>query len=75
MNTLSQYRFQPRWVHLVAAKHVMIYLKENIDFGLYYDGNHDYRLYGYTDADWARNISNRKSTSGRCFWVCYEFMV
>ena len=50
-NTLSQYLVQPRHVHLIAAKHVMRYLKGTIDFGLYYDGNHEYRLYGYTDAD------------------------
>ena len=67
MNTLSQYLVQLRRVHLVAAKHVMRYLKGTIDFGLYYYGNHDYRLYGYTDADWARSISDRKSTLGRCF--------
>ena len=67
MNTLSQYLVQPRWVHLVAAKHVMRYLKGTIDFGLYYDGSHEYRLYGYTDADWDGSISDRKSTLGRCF--------
>ena len=27
MNTLSQFLVQPRWVHLIAAKHVMRYLK------------------------------------------------
>ena len=53
VNTLSQYLVQPRWVHLIAAKHVMRYLKGTIDFGIHYDGNHDYRLYEYTDADWA----------------------
>ena len=47
VNTLSQYLVQPRRVHLVAAKHVMRYLKGTIDFGLYYDGSHEYRLYGY----------------------------
>ena len=41
VNTLSQYLVQPRRVHLVAAKHVMKYLKGTIDFGLYYDENHD----------------------------------
>ena len=50
VNTLSQYLVQPRRVYLVAAKHVMRYLKGTIDFGLYYDGRHDYILYGYTDA-------------------------
>ena len=61
MNTLSQYLVQPRRVHLIAAKHVMRYLKGTIDFGLYY------RLYGYTDVDWVGSVSNRKSTLGRCF--------
>ena len=67
VNTLSQYLVQPRLVHLVAAKHVMRCRKGTIEFGLYYDGNHDYILYGYTDADWAGSISNRKSTSGGCY--------
>ena len=68
VNTLSQYLVQPAWVHLVTIKHVMRYLKGTIDFGLYYDDSHQYRLYGYTDADWAGSISDRKSTLGRCFW-------
>ena len=46
----------------------MRYLKGTIDLGLYYDGSHEYRLYGYTDADWVGIISDRKSTSGICFW-------
>ena len=65
VNTLSQYLVQPRWVHLIAAKHVMRYLKGTIDFGLYYDGSHEYRLYGYTDADWTGSISDKKRTLGR----------
>ena len=47
VNTLIQYLVQPRRVHLIAAKHVMRYLKGTIEFGLYYYGNHDYILYGY----------------------------
>ena len=47
VNTLNQYLVQPRCVHLKVAKHVMRYLKATIDFGLHFDGNHDYRLYGY----------------------------
>ena len=45
----------------------MRYLKGSIDFGLYYDGSHEYRLYGYIDVDWAGSISDMKSTLGRCF--------
>jgi hypothetical protein len=47
VNTLSQYLVEPRRVHLVAAKHVMRYLKGTLDFGLCYTGDHDFRLIGY----------------------------
>jgi hypothetical protein len=67
MSTLSQYLVEPRRVHLVAAKHVMRYLKGTLDFVLCYSGDHDFRLIGYTDSDWAGSVSDRKSTSGCCF--------
>jgi hypothetical protein len=57
----------PRPVHLVAAKHVMRYLKGTLDYGLCYTGDHDVRLYGYTDSDWAGSASYRKNTSRCCF--------
>jgi hypothetical protein len=67
VNTLSQFLVEPRHVHLVAAKHVMRYLKGTVDCGLSYDGDHDFRLSGYTDSDWAGIVFDRKSTSGCCF--------
>ena len=51
VNTLSQFLVEPRRVHLVAAKHVMRYLKGTIDCGLGYDEDHDFRLSGQTDSD------------------------
>jgi hypothetical protein len=67
VNTLSQFLVKPRHVHLVAAKHVMRYLKGTLDCCLNYDGDHDFTLSGYTDSDWAGSVSDRKSTSGCCF--------
>jgi hypothetical protein len=49
--SLSQYLVEPRRVHLDDAKHVMRYLKGTLDFGLSYNGDHDFRLYGYIDSD------------------------
>jgi hypothetical protein len=63
VNTLSQYLVEPRHVHLVAAKHVMRYLKGALECGLYYNGDHDFRLICYTDSDWAGSVSYRKSNS------------
>jgi hypothetical protein len=67
VNTLSQFLVEPRHVHIVAAKHVMRYLKGKLDCGLNYDGDHDFTLSGYIDSDWAGSVSDRKSTSGCCF--------
>jgi hypothetical protein len=67
VNTLSQFLVEPKRVHVVAAKHVMRYLKGMLYFGLSYNGDHDFRLSGYTDLDWAGSVSNRKSTAGCCF--------
>jgi hypothetical protein len=60
---------EPRRVHLVATKHVMRYLKGTLDYGLCYTGDHDFRLYGYTDLDlaWVGSASDKKSTLGCCF--------
>jgi hypothetical protein len=63
MNTLIQFLVEPRHVHLVAAKHVMRYLKGTLDCGLNYDGDHDFTLSGYTNADWVGSVSGRKITS------------
>jgi hypothetical protein len=67
MNTLSQYLVEPIRVHLVVANHVMRYLKGMLDYGLYYAGDHGFKLYGYTDSDWDGSVSDRKSTSRCCF--------
>jgi hypothetical protein len=58
---------EPIRVHLVVAKHVMRYLKGRLDFGLCYTGDHDFRLVGYTNSDWAGSVFDRKSTLGCCF--------
>jgi hypothetical protein len=67
VNTLSHFLVEPIHVHLVAAKHVMRYLKGTLDCGLNYDGDHDFRLSGYNDSDWDGSVSDMKSTSGCCF--------
>jgi hypothetical protein len=45
----------------------MRYLKGTLDYGLCYTGDHDFRLFGYIDSNWARSVSDRKSTSRCCF--------
>ena len=67
VNTLSQYMVEPRRVHLIAAKHVMRYLKGTIDYGLKYASDCEISLQGFTDSNWASSVADGKSTSGCCF--------
>jgi hypothetical protein len=64
VNALSQFLVEPRHVHLVAAKHVMRYLKGTIDYCLSYDGDHKFTLCGYTNADWAGSVADRMLSHG-----------
>ena len=45
--SLRQYPVEPRCVHIIAAKHMMRYLKGMLDFGLSYNGDHDYIVWIY----------------------------
>jgi hypothetical protein len=58
---------EPRHVHLIMEKHVMRYLKGTINYGLRYISDSEIRLQGYTDSDWAGNVTDRKSTFECCF--------
>ena len=67
VNTLSQYMVDPRYVHLVAAKHILRYLKGTIDYCLRYERDCKFKLVGYMDSDWDGSVSDPKSTIGCCF--------
>ena len=39
VNTLSQFLMDPRHVHFIDAKHILMYLKGTVDYGLKYEAN------------------------------------
>jgi hypothetical protein len=45
----------------------MRYLTGMLDFGLFYNGDHYFRLVGYIDSDWDRSVSDKNITSRYCF--------
>ena len=69
VNTLSQFLTDPRHVHLIAAKHILRYLRGTIDYGLKYEASQKINLEGYVDSDWDGSAIDRKSTLGCCFSV------
>lgn len=76
---LSQYNSRPNNKHWQAAKHVLRYLKGTQSFAITYGGSRDdlnvkgffrnFRLEGYSDADWGANPDDRRSISGFAFLV------
>ena len=53
--------------YLIAAKHVLRYLKGTLDYGLKFDANKKINLHGYVDSDWEGSATDRKRTSSCCF--------
>ena len=65
---LSQHLSNPTQGHLIAAKHVLRYLKGTIDYELCYKKSvKGLKVTGYSDADWASDSGDRRSISGFCF--------
>ena len=56
----------PKKSHLQAACRVLRYLKTTPGKGILYMKNGGLQLEGYTDADWAGSVVDRRSTSGYC---------
>ena len=63
---VSRYQSNPSEAHWKAVKRILRYLKGTVDYSLCYQGK-DLLLRGYTDADWAGDVDERKSTSGFVF--------
>ncbi|CAM8882991.1 unnamed protein product [Rhodiola kirilowii] len=60
----AHFQADPRESHLKAVKRILRYLKGTDTLCLWYPQNADLRLVGYTDADFAGDRTDRKSTSG-----------
>ena len=53
-------------LHMTAVKKISRYLSKTIDYGIEYTRS-DGKLEGYSDADWAGDHADRRSTSGYIF--------
>ncbi|RVW71211.1 Retrovirus-related Pol polyprotein from transposon TNT 1-94 [Vitis vinifera] len=64
VSVVSQFMHCPSEDHMSAVMQILRYLKSSPGKGLMFSKNDHLRAEGYTDADWAGNIMDRKSTSG-----------
>jgi len=66
VSTVAKYNANPDQSHLTAAKRILRYLMNTKSLVLWYNQN-DHKLIGYSDADYARDVDDRHSTSGYVF--------
>jgi hypothetical protein len=69
VSVLSRFMQEPRELHWRCVKRLLRYIKTTKDYCLIYTKNKTskYELVGYSDADYAGSIDDRKSTSGYVF--------
>jgi hypothetical protein len=73
----ARYQASPKESHMIALKRIFQDLVDTPRYGLWYPKGSSFSLNGYTDADWAGDKDDRKSTSGACqflgrFLVCWS---
>jgi len=57
----------PRSTHFSAVLRILRYLKETLFHKLHFSSQSPLDLHAYTDADWAGDPTDRRSTTGYCF--------
>ena len=65
----ARYQASPKKFHMTVLKRIIKYVKTTAEFGVWYSKDTSDVLVRYSDADWARNADDRKSTLGDCFCV------
>jgi Reverse transcriptase (RNA-dependent DNA polymerase)/gag-polypeptide of LTR copia-type len=70
LGKLSQHLTDPAEHHMAALKNLMRYLRSTIRYRLKYSRGGNPRLVMHSDADWAGQRSDRKSTSGSVGLLC-----
>ncbi|KAK4269211.1 hypothetical protein QN277_022399 [Acacia crassicarpa] len=69
VNKLSQFLAKPTEVHFQGVKRILRYLKGTYLYGLHVKPIKTFQLMGFTDADWATDIDDRKSMGGYCVYL------
>ena len=67
VSNVARFCAKPTNEHWIAIKRIFRYLKGTSNLGLLYCDNTSPVCTGYSDADWAGDIGDRKSTSGYMF--------
>jgi len=67
VGVVSQFMQTPRKPHLDAVRCILRYIKHTLQCGIFYEAKSQLQVHGYTDVDWAGNVSDRRSINGFMF--------
>lgn len=67
VNLLSRYCENPGPSHWGAVKRILRYINGTKNYGVTYNGKSNEILKGFSDADWAADLDERRSTTGYIF--------
>ena len=67
VHVVSQFMAAPRSPHYAVVIRILRYLKGTIFDGLHFSSHSSLTLQAYSDADWAGDPTDRRSTTGYCF--------
>ena len=69
VSKVARHSANPTHQHWIAVKRILRYLNGTYDRGIKYSSSSTETLNGYSDADWAGDRKDRKSTSGYIFML------
>ncbi|GKV08832.1 hypothetical protein SLEP1_g20408 [Rubroshorea leprosula] len=69
VHIVSQFMTAPRSTHYAAVLRIIRYVKGTSFHGLHFSANSSLMLRAYSDADWAGDPSDRRSTTSYCLFL------
>ena len=69
VSVVSKFNANPNAAHLTAVKRILRYLKGTVNLALKYERSESGTLIGFSDADWAGDQDDRRSTTGKILFL------
>lgn len=65
----ARYQSDPKISHLKVVKRIIKYIAGTSELGIWFSKDTNTYLVGFSDVDWAGDVTDRKSTSCACFFL------
>ncbi|XP_038901263.1 uncharacterized mitochondrial protein AtMg00810-like [Benincasa hispida] len=74
VHIINQFMVVPRIIHFITVLRILRYVKGTLRHGLQFSLRSSLVLSGYSDANWAGSLIDRRSTLGYCFYLGDSFI-